>query len=233
MNKFINFLKNYKTLIICISVISISIVLCLTFKNEISWGWELLKDKERFKEFLDSFGPLAKIVFVLLHIIQVIIFMIPGEIIEAAGGYVFGAWRGILLSLIGINIGVSILFLLTKKYKESLVNKLIPKSFREQFQKILSTKKLTLIVFLIYLLPGIPRDGLVLICGLSKIDFKNFMFYSTLGRMPALIMSSYYGQNIALGNKGIVIMATVIIVSIFAIGVIFKESIYKSLEKVN
>lgn len=233
MNKFINFLKNYKTLIICISVISISIVLCLTFKNEISLGWELLKDKERFKEFLDSFGPLAQIVFVLLHIIQVIIFMIPGEIIEAAGGYVFGAWRGILLSLIGINIGVSILFLLTKKYKESLVNKLIPKSFREQFQKILSTKKLTLIVFLIYLLPGIPRDGLVLICGLSKIDFKNFMFYSTLGRMPALIMSSYYGQNIALGNKGIVIMATVIIVSIFAIGVIFKESIYKSLEKVN
>ena len=233
MDKVKDFLKNYKTLIIWISVISTTMILGFIFKNEIIWAWELLKDKERFKDFLDSFGPLAKIVFVFLHVIQVIIFMIPGEVIEAAGGYVFGAWKGVLLSLIGINIGVSILFLLTKKYKESLVNKLIPKSIMEKFQKILNTKKLALIVFLIYLLPGIPRDGLVLICGLSKIEFKSFMFFSTLGRMPALIMSSYYGQNLAIGNKAVIIVATVVIASIFAIGIIFKDSIYKSLEKVN
>lgn len=233
MDKVKDFFVKYKTLVIWISVISITMILGLIFKNEISWVWKLLKDKEKFKEFIISFGPLAKIVFIFFHIIQVIVFMIPGEVIEAAGGYVFGAWRGILLSLIGINIGVSILFLLAKKYKESLVNKLIPQSIREQFQKILNTKKLTLIVFLIYLVPGIPRDGLVLICGLSKINFKSFMLYSTLGRMPALIMSSYYGQNLALGNKAIIIVATIVIVMAFLVGVIFKEDIYKRLEKVN
>ncbi|GAA0719535.1 TVP38/TMEM64 family protein [Clostridium malenominatum] len=232
MDKGISFLKSYKRLIIWILVISISIILSFIFKNEISYGLTLLKDGERIKKFLDSFGPLAKIVFILLHIIQVVIFMIPGEIIQTAGGYVFGTWRGTLLSIIGINIGVSILFLLTKRYKESLVNKLIPQAFRERVEKILNSKRITLIVFLVYLLPGIPKDGLVLVCGLSRINFKNFMIYSTLGRMPALIMSSYYGQNLALGNKSIVVIVTIIIVGVFTLGLIFKEFIFKRLEKV-
>ncbi|MBU5484029.1 VTT domain-containing protein [Clostridium sp. MSJ-11] len=233
MKKAKELLNRYKSIIILIMTLLFFIALGYIFRKELEHIFNMLRDQKQIKEFITSFGPLSKIVFIILQIIQVVIFIIPGEITQAAGGYIFGTVRGTILSIIGINIGAVILFLLTKKYKEKLVDKLIPNGIKTKFQKILNCKKINLIVFLIYLLPGIPKDVLTFLCGLSKISLKDFILYSTLGRMPALIMSCYYGQSLALGNKSMIIIGTIIILVVFLIGVIFKETIVKSLEKVN
>lgn len=165
--------------------------------------------------------------------LQVIIFFIPGEVIQTIGGYVFGTWKGTCLSILGITIGAAILFLITRKYRERLVNKVVSKSIKIQFEKVLNSKKSSLIIFLIYLLPGMPKDVMILLCGLSKISFKDFMIYSTLGRIPALILSCYYGDSIALGNKSIIIIATIIVALIAIVGIMFKKDIFRKLERIN
>lgn len=233
MKKVKELLNRYKSIIILIMTLIFFIVLGYIFRQDLNHIFNMLKDQKQVKEFITSFGPRSKIVFIILQIAQVVIFIIPGEIIQAAGGYIFGTVRGTILSIIGINIGATILFLLSKKYKEKLVGKFIPNGVKTKFEKILNCKKINLIVFLIYLLPGIPKDGLTFLCGLTKMNLKDFILYSSLGRMPALVMSCYYGQSLALGNKSVVIIGTIIILVVFLIGAIFKETIVKNLEKVN
>ncbi|WP_315115183.1 VTT domain-containing protein [uncultured Clostridium sp.] len=233
MKKAKELLNKYKSMIILIMSLLFFMTLGYIFRKELEYMFNVLRDQKQIKEFITSFGSGAKIVFIILQIAQVVIFIIPGEIIQTAGGYIFGTVRGTIFSIIGISIGATILFLLTKKYKEKLVDKLIPNSIKTKFEKILNCKKINLIVFLIYLLPGIPKDGLTFLCALTKMNLKDFILYSSLGRMPALVVSCYYGQSLALGNKSMIIIGTIIILMIFLIGVIFKEAIFKSLEKVN
>jgi uncharacterized membrane protein YdjX (TVP38/TMEM64 family) len=81
------------------------------------------------------------------------------------------------------------------------------------------------------LIPGIPKDVLAYICGISDITFKNFMLYSTLGRIPGIFISTYFGSRMYAGHKGILIAIAVIMSILFVIGVFKGEKIVKSLVK--
>ncbi|WP_125153533.1 TVP38/TMEM64 family protein [Clostridium rectalis] len=226
-------LKKYKSIIILTVILAFVGALCYLYRYEIEYVFSLLKNQDQFKEYLLSFGPLAIVVFGIMQVLQVVIFFIPGEVIQAVGGYAFGTWQATLVSIIGIDMGATILFLVTKKYRSKLVNKVVPVKIKNSLEKTLNSKKLNLVVFLLYLLPGMPKDAMIFLCALSEISFKDYMLYSTLGRIPALTLSCYYGHNIALGNKSIVLIATIIIVVIVLIGIFFKDSILKNIEKVN
>ncbi len=88
-----------------------------------------------------------------------------------------------------------------------------------------------LIVFLLYLIPGIPKDALGYICGISDIKFKDFFILSTLGRIPGVLASAYFGANIHTGNKSILIIVGVVSSLVFIIGVLNGEKIIKKIGK--
>jgi uncharacterized membrane protein YdjX (TVP38/TMEM64 family) len=88
----------------------------------------VLKDPENLKVYVMSYGKYSVFVFIAIQVIQVIAFFIPGEIVQIAGGYIFGTGIGSIISLAGIT-GGSILFISLQINLGSLL-------YKRLFQKI-------------------------------------------------------------------------------------------------
>ncbi|GAA0081778.1 TVP38/TMEM64 family protein [Clostridium sporogenes] len=214
-----------------------SIILSLFFLFIIFVGYiyyknfAVLKDPRNIKNIILSYGSYGIIVFLLFQIIQVVAFFIPGEVIQITGGYIYGTLLGGVYSLIGITLGSVFVFLLAQMYGRPLVNKIISKKDLKFFDRLLNIGSVKLIVFLLYLIPGIPKDALGYICGISDIKFKDFFILSTLGRIPGVLASAYFGANIHAGNRTILITVGVISSLLFIIGVLKGEKIIKKIGK--
>jgi len=156
----------------------------------------MVKNPNILKEIILSYGNFSILVFILMQIFQVVIFFIPGEFIQIAGGYIFGAFPGAVISLVGITFGSIIVYLIANNYGKPYVEKIMMDKKVKFFRKILTVGSKNNVVFIFYLIPGIPKDALAYICGVSNISFKDFIIYSTLGRIPAIFISSYFGQKI-------------------------------------
>ena len=193
----------------------------------------LFKDPAKLKRIIMSYGKYSVIAFFILQIIQVVAFFIPGEIVQIAGGYIYGTIFGSGLSLLGITAGSIIVYLISNFYGKPLVDKVISDKDLKFFQRVLNLGKINLIVFLIYLIPGIPKDVLAYICGVSNITFKNFILYSTLGRIPGIFVSAYFGAKINSGNRSILVAIGSLAIVLFLIGIFKGEKIVSSIVKSN
>lgn len=215
-------LKRYRTYIILFIIMIFFIASAYEYYFKYSY---ILKNPQSLRLLIMSYGKYSIIVFLLIQTVQVIAFFIPGELVQIAGGYIYGVFGGTILSCVGITIGSIIVYLVSKACGRSFVDNMTAKKDFKLFNKVLKSKNINVIVFILYLIPGIPKDILAYMCGISKIKLQNFIFYSTLGRLPGILISSYFGSKVYSGNKGILILISVIMTSIFIIGVIKSDDI--------
>ena len=225
-------LKNKNKILVGLVLILMLVLTAYSTRHSLIAFYKIVIDGEELKAYLEGFGVLSWTIFILIQILQVVIFFIPGEIIQAAGGYVFGTVFGTTLSFFGIGIGSYLLFMITHKFGRNMVEKLVPKDLHRKLEKILDNKKNKLIIFLLYLIPGIPKDSLVMVCGLSNLTGREFIFYSMIGRIPALFISSYFGANIASGEPRKALIISIIVAIVVIIGVILKEKIFSLLSRI-
>lgn len=191
----------------------------------------IFKDPVKIKNIIMSYGDYSIFAFVILQIIQVVAFFIPGEIVQIAGGYIYGAFLGTVISFIGITIGSIVVYGISYIFGKPLVKKIVSKKDFKYFDKILNLGDINLIVFLLYLIPGIPKDILGYICGISRISAKNFIVYSSLGRIPGIIVSAYFGAKISSKNYALLISIAVIMILVFILGVFKGEKIVRKFMK--
>ncbi|WP_298842825.1 TVP38/TMEM64 family protein [Clostridium sp.] len=189
---------------------------------------DLIKNPNIMKKIVLSYGNLSVLVFILMQVLQVVVFFIPGEFIQIAGGYIFGTFWGGVISLIGITLGSIMVYLIAKDYGKPLVEKLMLKKEIKFFKKILDVGSKKIVVFAFYLIPGVPKDALAYICGVSNISFKDFCIYSTLGRIPGIFISSYFGEEIYSKNVTSLITIGVIMSFLFLIGLLKGNTIIKN-----
>ncbi len=190
-----------------------------------------LRNPKKIKSIILSYGDYSIFAFLALQIIQVVAFFIPGEVMQIAGGYIYGAFLGGCLTLLGITLGSAVVYGISRSYGKPLVRKIISEKNLNYFDKLLKLGSINYIVFLLYLIPGIPKDVLAYICGISDITFKNFMIYSTLGRIPGIFISTFFGARMYSGHKGILVAIAIIMSVLFIIGVFKGEKIVRGLVK--
>lgn len=193
----------------------------------------LFKDPSKLKKVIMSYGKYSILAFFILQIAQVVAFFIPGEIVQIAGGYIYGTLWGSILSLVGITTGSIIVYFISNFYGKPLIDKIISNKDLKFFDRVLNLGRINFIVFLLYLIPGIPKDVLAYICGVSNITFKNFILYSTLGRIPGVFASAYFGAKINSGNDAILIVIGILAVILFLVGIFKGEKIISTLVKSN
>ena len=113
------------------------------------------------------------------------------------GGYLFGIWPGTLYSVIGILIGSPIDFYLARLLGVPFVNALFPPAKVEKTMALLSTRGSKTAFFFLFLVPGIPKDLLCYVAGLTPLRFGFFIAASMAGRLPGIIGSSLIGNSAA------------------------------------
>ncbi|WMJ79608.1 TVP38/TMEM64 family protein [Clostridium sp. MB40-C1] len=191
--------------------------------------FSISKDPEKLKNYIMSYGKYGVLVFFALQVIQVVAFFIPGEIVQIAGGYVFGTVLGSIISFAGITTGSILVYLIANKFGKPFVRKIVSENKFNFIDKILEAGSKKIIIFLLYLLPGLPKDIFGYICGVSDISLKDFAIYSSIGRIPGIFISAYFGAKIFTGNMPLLIFIAVTMSALFILGMLKGDAIIKRL----
>jgi len=157
-------------------------------------------DAEALRDWIDGFGELAPLVFVVVQAGQVVVAPIPGQVVALVSGYLFGSVAGTVYSLSGVLLGSAIAFLLAKRFGRSFVEKILDESVVERFDGFVDRVGIPgLVVFV--LVPGLPDDVICFAAGLTKWSLRTFMIVIAIGRLPAYVLTVYAGGQFASGQS--------------------------------
>ncbi len=154
-----------------------------------------ITNKDQLIESLRASGVKGPLLCVAVQFVQVVIFVIPGEITQFAAGYVFGAWLGFLYSIVGIMLGSAFNFFFARVFGRPALEKFIPGPTLEKIDRALNNAKGKSAMFLLFLLPGLPKDALSYGAGLSSMGLGEFVVISGLARSPAMLVSTLLGAQ--------------------------------------
>ncbi len=153
-------------------------------------------DRARVQGFVMRFGPWAPLAAILLHIAQVLLAPIPGQVIDAANGYLFGAAWGTVYSLVGVLVGSSLAMALTRRFGRPWAERLIKKETLERLDGY-SQRRGALFFFLIFLFPFLPDDVACFLAGLTPLPLAELVVLAAIGRLPGIFAANLVGANAA------------------------------------
>ena len=162
-------------------------------------------------------------IFIMIQIIQVIIFIIPGEFIEIVGGMIYGPVFGYLLCQIGMIIATILIYYLVKYLGYDFIQGIIGEKKLGEFTFLKNEKKLEIIIFILYFIPGTPKDALTFLVPFTNISLKKFILISTIARFPTVISSTLVGSQFQQGNYKQALYIFVFIGIISLVGIVFNK----------
>ncbi len=179
----------------------------------------------RLEMFFKDNAVWGIVVFLVLQIIQIVVALIPGGIIQIIAGVAFGGFWGTLLSVIGCLMGSFIVFSLVRRFGKPIVEAFIDSKGIKEFSFLTDAKKLEMMVFILFLIPGIPKDALTYIAPLTKIKISVFLTLATLARIPAMIMSCVFGSSLGDGNIITAVIIFAFVACLGIIGILYRDKI--------
>ena len=189
----------------------------------------LFKDKSKLLNFIRSY-PYDQVIFVIIQITQVVATPIPGELTGIIGGILYGPLWGTIYSTIGLTLGSWIAFMLARFFGEPLLEKVVSKETFAKFEHFMEHKGL-FVSFLLFLIPGFPKDYLCYIMGVSLIPAGTFIIISTVGRIFGTIMLSITGSFARDGQYLFFIVFWVIGAIIFIMAFYYRDKLIEFLKK--
>ncbi len=163
----------------------------------VTWGKPMVSfvaDTQAFRLWVDSHGIWGRAVFVILLVVQMIIAFIPGEPFEIAAGYAFGWLEGTLLCLIGSLIGAFTVFTAVRIFGRKLLYIFFSPREIDRVSLLNNRKRFNSLIFAIFLIPGTPKDIMSYFVGLSKMKIGQWLFISTIAKIPSIITSTVGGS---------------------------------------
>ena len=156
--------------------------------------FQIFPSTDEIQAYIQGFGPWAPVVFFLLQIAQVILAPIPGNLTALMGGTLFGVLPGFLLSSVGIFIGSSLAFGLTRRFGKPLALRFISEETYDRYNSFFHGRSIVFI-FLVFLIPFFPKDAFCFLAGLSNIRFLLFSVLMMMGRLPGIYIASLAGAG--------------------------------------
>ena len=190
---------------------------------------KVISNAGKFKDYITSFGSNGVIVYLIFNIAHVIIIVIPGELLQIAGGYIYGTFWGTVYTFSGMMLGIIIVFFITRWLGYSVIKIFLPKEKLDKFNFIINSPKSEVILFVLFLIPGIPKDALTYIAGLTPIKPLRFLLLTGVARFPGVFGSCYIGAKLESHNYLNVIVVSAVAVILFILGIIFQEKIVNHL----
>lgn len=203
--------KHYSKKVSAIVLTAFSVLSCILAVIGFIFLKANFSDTDAFKAFVDENYILSVFLLIFICAVQVIVALIPGELVEIASGYAFGAVPGALICLAGITLGSVIVLLIARKFGRRFVESLYPREKLESLPIINDPKKRNVFTALLFLIPGTPKDLITYIIGLTEMSIPLYILIATIARLPSIIMSTIGGH--ALGSNKFIFALIAFIVS--------------------
>ena len=189
------------------------------------------QEPERFRQWVDQQGLWAHVLFTGMVILQVIVAVIPGEPLEIAAGYAFGAVEGTLLCVLGTFIGGILVFLLVRRFGLRAVEVFFPPEKLQKLRFLHNERQLSQWVFFIFFLPGTPKDVMCYFVGLTSMPLRTWALISAVARLPSIITSTVGGNALGMGEYtfAIIVFAATLVIS--GIGLLLYRAVCSARER--
>lgn len=219
--------------IITIVVIILMIVATMYFLPMVS---KLSDESYRieFKNKVDNMGVKGVLFVLMLQIIQIIVAVVPGQPMEIVSGMLYGTWGGMLLCLVGILIGTAVVFYIVRKAGTSFIQLFFSPEKIDELRKSKVFKnpaKFELLMFIIFVIPLIPKDIFIYLGGLSPVRPKRFLAIATFARIPGLFVTVFMGNRLSEGSFTTVVILVAVFLIAGAIGYFISSRAQEKLER--
>lgn len=170
-------------------------------------------------------GAWGVLILLGLQFLQIVVAFIPGEVTQLAAGILYGPWLGTLIILIGCIISSAFIYLVVHRLGAPFVHSLVSTKYLEKFQEFEKKGKLKIIVFILFLIPGLPKDVFTYLVPLTDMKMKDFLLISNTARLPAIFVSTFAAAELAEGKiiKSAIIFGVAAL--LLVIGFIFREKL--------
>ena len=188
-------------------------------------------EPERFQQWVDSQGLLAPVLFMGMVILQVVVAVIPGEPLEIAAGYAFGALEGTVLCVLGTLIGGVLVFLLVRRFGAQAVEVFFDLEKFRSLRFFQDRRRLTFWVFLVFFLPGTPKDVRCYFVGLTDMRLRTWILVSAVARIPSIITSTVGGSALGMGEYAFAAIAFLAALAISGLGLLAYRAVCRFHER--
>ena len=153
-----------------------------------------------FRERLSAFGIWGAAALFGIQAFQAISGIIPALPIQVCAGITYGTLGGLLLCMAGILAGSSLVFVSVKKFGQPLVDRFFPLHKQRKLRFLRDHSRLNRIVFLLYLLPAMPKDVLTYLAALTPLTLRRYLLLTMTARIPSVLCATFASDAIMEGN---------------------------------
>lgn len=204
-----------RVLIGLVTAASITALLCWEYlPGLLAW----LADARAVRAFVSDHAFVSRLAMLGINIVQVLLAFLPGEPVELASGYAFGFWEGTALCLVASGLATSAIYWATRRWGWKLVGLFFDRSLFDRFSWLKSAKRLELIMLIVFLIPGTPKDFLTYFAGLTNMRFLPVVLIATFGRIPSIVTSTITASAVGSGNWPLVACTLVASAFLLAVG---------------
>ena len=170
-------------------------------------------------------GPLGFLILLVMQFMQIVVAFIPGEVVQMAAGMMYGPWLGAAVILLGSIISSAFVFAVVHRLGAPFVQDMVPTKYLDKFRAFEESGKLSIVVFILFLIPAMPKDTFTYLVPLTNMRMRDFLILSNVGRIPGIVISTYAANGLVDGNitQSLIIFAVVAVIAIVAI--VFRDKI--------
>ncbi len=178
-------------------------------------------------------GPWGFLILLALQFLQVVVAFIPGEATQMAAGMLYGPWLGSLIIFVGCLLSSAFVFVVVHKLGAPFVRDMVSEKWMQKFDRFQESGKLELTVFILFLIPAMPKDVLTYLVPLTEMRMRSFMILSNVARIPGILISAYAASGLVDGNvwQSIVILVVLCIVAVVCL--IFREQLMAAVARLS
>lgn len=202
--------------------------------NIVLYHHDIIDKFESFQDviaFLEQYHWQSILIYIVIQAVQIVISVIPGQAFQFAAGYLYTFFPGLLFSLIGAALGTSVSFCLAKVLGKDAIHLFLGEEKTAYYVERLNSKRAYAIVFLIYLIPGIPKDIVSYAAGVSEMRWRPFFTFSMLGRIPGMAGSLLIGSLYMREHYVLMGIVAALAVIAFVAGMLCRKKLHAYLDK--
>lgn len=200
------------------ALVVVAVALAAACVNWLPAVYAWLSDPAAVRAFVAEHAVLARLAIVGVNVLQIVLAFLPGEPVELASGYALGFFEGTAACLAASAIGTSIIYLAVRRWGRRVVDLFFDQGYFERFDWLHRTRRLELIMLVVFLIPGTPKDFLTYFAGLTDMRFGTALAIATFGRIPSIVTSTIAASSFASGDYGLLVGALAIAALLIAGG---------------
>lgn len=202
-------LHRRRRIVVGVAVVALALIVLFCWQyvpGLIAW----VSDPAAVRAFVAERPLLSRLALMGINALQIFLAFLPGEPVELAFGYAFGFWQGTALCLVATGLASAAVYLAVRRWGWSIVGLFFDRSQLERYKWLRDSRRLELLMLVVFLIPGTPKDWLTYFAGLTRVRFWPMLAIATLGRIPSIVTSTIAASAVGDGDLHVAVIAVVV-----------------------